>query len=161
MPLIVRFCRAVPEDMRADVQRRLFVTSNPPQEGIWHWFSATEVHYRPEGRTGRPAPRSPYRLATGGLPMGDGYYGRNDVTVVASVGPAVIMTVDNKTKQMTVTQDGKVLRRDPGQPGQAEDPLVQRHHGDHRELRKTVFDTIARAEPGERLPDDDRVRRSG
>ena len=43
------------------------------------------------------------------------------------------MTVDNKSKKMTVKQDGKVDQDHPGQPRQAEDPVVERHHGRHRE----------------------------
>ena len=48
MPLIVKFGRAIPRDYRDDLQRRMTVTSNPAQEGIWHWVSPTEVRYRPK-----------------------------------------------------------------------------------------------------------------
>jgi lipoprotein-anchoring transpeptidase ErfK/SrfK len=148
MPLIVRFSRAIPEDMRDDVQRRLFVTSNPPQEGIWHWASPTEVRYRPKTYW-KAGTKISYRLATGGLPMGDGYYGRSDVTVVASVGPAVILTVDNKTKMMTVTRDGKVLRRIPVSLGKAKTPSSSGTMVIIEKLRKTVFDTFAELGPKE------------
>ena len=48
MPLIIRFGRSVPQKYRDDVQRRMTVTATPAQEGIWHWTSPTEVHYRPK-----------------------------------------------------------------------------------------------------------------
>src|SRR3712207_7806002 len=32
---------------RAAVERRLEVTSSTPTDGVWSWFSDTEVHFRP------------------------------------------------------------------------------------------------------------------
>jgi lipoprotein-anchoring transpeptidase ErfK/SrfK len=148
MPLIVRFSRDIPEDKRADVQRRLFVTSNPPQVGIWHWATATEVRYRPKAYW-KAGTKLSYRLATGGLPMGDGYYGRSDITVAASVGPAVVLTVDNKSKMMTVARDGKVLRRIPVSLGKAKTPSSSGTMVIIEKLRTTVFDTFADLGPTE------------
>ncbi|MBX6356508.1 MAG: L,D-transpeptidase family protein [Micromonosporaceae bacterium] len=148
MPLIVRFSRPIPESKRADVQRRLFVTSDPPQEGIWHWVSPTEVRYRTKTYW-RPGTKISYRLATGGLPMGDGYYGRSDVTVVASVGRALSLTVDNKTKMMTVVRDGKVLRKIPVSLGKAKTPSSSGTMVIIEKLRKTVFDTYDELGPVE------------
>jgi lipoprotein-anchoring transpeptidase ErfK/SrfK len=148
MPLIVQFSRAIPEDKRADVQRRLFVTSSPRQEGIWRWVSSTEVRYRPKTYW-KPGTKISYRLATGGLPMGGGYYGRSDITVVASVGRALTLTVDNKTKMMTVSQDGKVLRRIPVSLGKAKTPSSSGTMVIIEKLRRTVFDTFAELGPTE------------
>jgi lipoprotein-anchoring transpeptidase ErfK/SrfK len=148
MPLIVQFSRDIPKDKRADVQRRLFVTSNPPQEGIWRWSSPTEVDYRPKVFW-KAGTKISYRLATGGLPMGDGYYGRSDITVVASVGPAVQLTVDNKSKMMTVTRNGKLLRRIPVSLGKAKTPSSSGTMVIIEKLRKTVFDTFAELGPTE------------
>jgi lipoprotein-anchoring transpeptidase ErfK/SrfK len=148
MPLIVQFSRAIPQAKRADVQRRFFVTSNPPQVGIWHWVSPTEVRYRPKVYW-KSGTKISYRLATGGLPMGDGYYGRSDITVVASVGPAVVLTVDNTTKMMTVTKDGKLLRKIPVSLGKAKTPSSSGTMVIIEKLRKTVFDTFAELGPKE------------
>jgi lipoprotein-anchoring transpeptidase ErfK/SrfK len=148
MPLIVKFSREIPSAERANVQRRLFVKSDPPQEGIWRWVSGTEVRYRPKVYW-QPGTKISYRLATGGLPMGDGYYGRSDITVVASVGPAVILTVDNKSKMMTVTRDGKVLRRIPVSLGKAKTPSSSGTMVVMEKQRKTVFDTFAELGPRE------------
>ena len=134
------------------------VQTTPAQEGIWHWYSPTEVHYRPEGRTGRPAPRSQYKLQTGGLPMGDGWYGRSDLTVDLKVGPAVVMTVDNKTKRMTVTKDGKVIKTIPVSLGKKTTPSSSGTMVVIEKQRKTVFDTHGRAGPGRGLPHQDRLR---
>ncbi len=148
MPLIVQFSRDIPEDKRAEVQRRLFVTSSPPQEGIWRWSSPREVDYRPKVYW-KAGTKLSYRLATGGLPMGNGYYGRSDITVGASVGRAVVLTVDNKSKMMTVTKDGKLLRKIPVSLGKAKTPSSSGTMVIIEKLRKTVFDTFAELGPTE------------
>jgi lipoprotein-anchoring transpeptidase ErfK/SrfK len=119
MPLIVRFGTDIPKDRRAAVEKRLFVTSEPAQPGVWSWFSGTEVHYRTRDywQTGT---RFAVRVATGGLPLGDGTYGADDLTIRASIGNKVEMVTDNATKTMTVKVDDQVARTIPvslGKPG--------------------------------------------
>jgi lipoprotein-anchoring transpeptidase ErfK/SrfK len=110
MPIVISFGLNVPEDHRDDVERRLFVRSDPAQEGVWHWFTGEEIHYRPREHW-KAGTRLDVRIATGGLPWGvPTWYGRHDLTVRASVGPELIMDVDNRTKKMTVKRDGKVVR---------------------------------------------------
>jgi lipoprotein-anchoring transpeptidase ErfK/SrfK len=110
MPIVLTFGLDVPPDFRDDVQRRLFVRSDPPQEGIWHWFHGSEVHYRPKEHW-QPGTKLDIRIATGGLPWGvNTWYGRHDLTVLASIGEELIVDVNNATKKMTVKRDGKVIR---------------------------------------------------
>ena len=146
MPLMVTFERAIPDSMRDDVQKRMIVTSTPPQAGAWHWFSGTEVYYRPKVYW-KAGTKLSYRIATGGLPMGDGWYGRSDLTVAAEVGSALIMTVDNKTKKMTVKKNGKVLRTIPVSLGKPSTPSSSGTMVIMEKLRKTVFDTYAELGP--------------
>ena len=80
MPMIVKFGRSVPEKYRDDVQRRMTVTATPAQEGIWHWTSPTEVHYRPKTYW-KANTKIFYKVQLAGVPMGDGWYGRSDLTV--------------------------------------------------------------------------------
>lgn len=122
MPIVITFGLDVPDDRRDDVQRRLFVRSDPPQQGAWHWFNAKEVHFRPREHW-QPGTKLDIRIGTGGLPWGvKQWYGRHDLTVHASVGPAVLIEVDNKTKRLTVTKDGKVLRTIPVSLGKPASP---------------------------------------
>jgi lipoprotein-anchoring transpeptidase ErfK/SrfK len=148
MPMIVRFGRAIPEDYRDDVQKRMTVTATPAQPGIWHWYSPTEVHYRPR-EFWKAGTKISYKLQTGGLPMGGGWYGRNDLTVDLSVGPAVVMTVDNKTKLMTVTKNGKVIRTIKVSLGKKSTPSSSGTMVVIEKLRKTVFDTLEELGPEE------------
>ncbi|MEU5786920.1 Ig-like domain-containing protein [Micromonospora purpureochromogenes] len=148
MPLIVRFGRAIPEDYRDDVQRRMTVTSTPAQEGIWHWSSPTEVRYRPK-EFWQSGTTVSYRVQAGGLPMGDGWYGRSDLTVDVKIGPSLVMQVDNKTKRMTVTRDGKVVKTIPVSLGKKSTPSSSGTMVVIEKLRKTVFDTMAELGPEE------------
>jgi lipoprotein-anchoring transpeptidase ErfK/SrfK len=148
MPLIVRFGRSVPKEYRDEVQRRITVRSDPPQVGAWHWVNGSEVRYRPK-KYWKANTRISYRIATGGLPMGDGWYGRNDLTVDIKTGSSVTMTVDNATKQMTVKKDGKVLRTIPVSLGKTSTPSSSGTMIVMEKLRKTVFDTFAELGPEE------------
>jgi lipoprotein-anchoring transpeptidase ErfK/SrfK len=149
MPLIVRFSRAIPADYRDDVQRRMTVQSTPPQEGIWHWVSGTEVRYRPK-EFWQANTTVTYKVRTGGLPMGDGWYGRNDLTVDVKIGPALIMEVDNGTKQMTVTKDGAVIKTIPISLGKPRTPSSSGTMVIMEKFRKTVFDTRDNPDPQDR-----------
>ncbi|MEV1285534.1 Ig-like domain-containing protein [Micromonospora sp. NPDC049679] len=148
MPLIVKFGRAIPQDYRDDVQRRMTVKSTPAQEGIWHWISGTEVHYRPK-EYWKGGTAITYKLQTGGLPMGSNWYGRSDLTVDLKIGSSTVMIVDNKNKTMTVRKDGKVVRTIPISLGKAKTPSSSGTMIVMEKLRKTVFDTFAELGPKE------------
>src|SRR5438874_9112530 len=126
MPLVVKFGTDIPKDQRAAVEKRLFVTSEPAQRGVWNWFSGSEVHYRTENywQTGT---RFTLRVATGGLPLGDGAYGASDLTVHASIGNKVEMLTDNATKAMTVKVDDQVVRTIPVSLGKPSKPSSSGH----------------------------------
>jgi lipoprotein-anchoring transpeptidase ErfK/SrfK len=156
MPLMYKFSRAIPEAKRAEVQKRLFVSSEPVQDGIWHWFSGTEVHYRPK-EYWQAGSKINARLAIGGLDLGDGYYGKSDITLEnLSIGSAVIMVADNKTKQMTVTKDGKVVRKIPISLGKPSTPSSSGTVVIIEKFVHTIFDTYAELGPelGYRTPID-------
>jgi lipoprotein-anchoring transpeptidase ErfK/SrfK len=119
MPLIVKFSSSIPESYRDDVERRMKVTATPAQVGTWHWISPTEVHYRPQVYW-KANSKVFYSVQLAGVPLGNGYYGRSDVSVDLNIGRSFIMTVSNQTKKMTVKQDGKVVKTLPvslGKPG--------------------------------------------
>ena len=153
MPMIVQFGRDVPKDVRAAVQQRLTVQSTPPQEGAWRWYNAREVHYRPK-EFWQSGTKLNMTVRTGGLPMGDGWYGRNDLTVSASIGPALTMQVDNATKQMTVTENGVVTKTIPVSLGRPSMPSSSGTMIVMEKLAKTVFDTTRDPNPANRYRTD-------
>jgi len=147
MPLMFKFSRSIPEGKRAEVQKRLFVSSEPVQDGIWYWFSGTEVHYRPK-KYWKAGSKVNARLAIGGLDVGDGYYGKSDITLEnLTIGAAIVIVADNATKQMTVTKDGKVLRKIPISLGKPSTPSSSGTVVIIEKFVHTIFDTIAELGP--------------
>lgn len=152
MPLRIEFkddtgaLQPIPEENRPEVERRLTVRTDPPQEGSWHWVSGSELHYRPR-EFWQPGTQIHYHAATGGLPVGDGQYLRNDLNVSVTVGPEIIMSADATTLQMTVTVDGEVQRSIPVSLGRPEFPTSSGTFVIMEKFRETVFDT--REELGE------------
>jgi lipoprotein-anchoring transpeptidase ErfK/SrfK len=148
MPMIVRFGQGVPEKYRADVQRRMTVTATPAQVGIWHWISPTEVHYRPKAYW-KANTKISYKVQLAGVKMGDNAYGRSDLTVDLKTGRAFVMTVDNKTKKMTVRQNGKVIKTILVSLGKKSTPSSSGTMVVIEKKRKTVFDTLEELGPDE------------
>jgi lipoprotein-anchoring transpeptidase ErfK/SrfK len=146
MPMIVKFGRSVPSKYRADVQRRMPVTTTPNQQGIWSWISPTEVHYRPKSYW-KPNTKIVYKVQLAGVPMGDGWYGRSDLTVDVKTGRALVMTVENKTKKMTVQENGKTIKVIPVSLGKRTTPSSSGTMVVIEKKRKTVFDTLAELGP--------------
>nr|WP_296074291.1 Ig-like domain-containing protein [uncultured Actinoplanes sp.] len=140
MPLIIRFSRAIPESYRDDVERRMTVTATPSQVGTWHWTSPTEVHYRPKVFW-KANSKVFYKVQLAGVPLGNGYYGRSDLTVDLKIGRAFVMTVSNKSKMMTVKQDGKVIKTIPVSLGKPSTPSSSGTMVVMEKKAHTVFDT--------------------
>ncbi|MEV6928591.1 Ig-like domain-containing protein [Dactylosporangium sp. NPDC051485] len=121
MPIVVRFGSSVPQEMRAAVEQRLIVTSDPPQTGTWHWFNGGEIHYRTK-EYWKPNTKINVRLAVGGLQLTKTGWGTKDVTSTFSIGDSIVMTTDDKTHQMTVEQNGTVIKTLPVSLGKPKTP---------------------------------------
>jgi lipoprotein-anchoring transpeptidase ErfK/SrfK len=152
MPVVVEFSPPVPASARAGVQRRLFVTSDPPQPGAWHWSGGSQAFFRPPAYW-QPGTTITVRAALRGHPTGGGHHGDQDRSATVRIGRSVIMDVDNTTKRMRVYRDGRLARTVPVSLGKPSTPsssgtmvVMGKHYS-------TVFDT--RREDG---PDGYRVR---
>jgi len=121
MPIVVRFGSSIPNELRASVEKRLLVTSDPPQVGTWYWFNGGEVHYRPKDYW-QSGTKISVRLATGGLQLTKTGWGAKDVTSNITIGDKIVMTTDDKTKQMTVEKNGQVIKTIPVSLGKAKTP---------------------------------------
>jgi lipoprotein-anchoring transpeptidase ErfK/SrfK len=103
----------VPEDLRASVERRLFVTAEPAQEGSWHWVTGRALEYRTK-EYWQPNTRVTVRLGLGGLPLGEDRYGQYDQgTVFTTDAEARLLEADNTTKEMKAYLDGEVVQTMP------------------------------------------------
>lgn len=118
MPVIVRF--DIPVKRRAEVEKRLVVTSTPKVEGTWSWVSDSEVHYRP--RAYWPAgTKVKVHAGINSVRTAKGVWGQEDRDTSFRVTKRAVTTVvDVARHKATVKVNGKVARVLPattGKPG--------------------------------------------
>jgi lipoprotein-anchoring transpeptidase ErfK/SrfK len=120
-PIIVRTNRDVAVGAaRQQTEAALQVKVNgKPATGAWHWVSGTELHYREQGFW--PA-NSQITVAVGlsDLHPATGVWGTGDRVVSFRTGRSFVMAISDATHQMTVTQNGALVRTIPvsmGRPG--------------------------------------------
>jgi lipoprotein-anchoring transpeptidase ErfK/SrfK len=150
MPVVIEFEDAVADSARADIQRRLFVTTTPAQPGVWHWASGKQVWYRPPAywKTGTTIS---VRAALKGVPTGNGSYGDTDRSATVTVGQKVFMDVDNATKQMSVYVEDKLAKQMPVSLGKASTPSSSGNMVTMSHDYSTIFDTTAEGPGGYRV----------
>lgn len=101
---------------RAAAERALRVMTDPPVDGAWNWISDSTAHWRP---------REYYPSGTDvavsadlyGVPLGDGVFGEDDVAVRFRIGTSRIAIADDVTKQITVYEEGRLVRTMPTSMG--------------------------------------------
>ena len=109
-PLTVIFDK--PPADKAAAERTLTVTAQPATEGAWYWWDERTVHWRPR-EYWKPGTVVTLSANTYGKDLGGGFYGETDRSMTLTIGPSKIATIDDATKQMTVTVDGQVVRQYP------------------------------------------------
>ncbi|MEU8261812.1 Ig-like domain-containing protein [Micromonospora sp. NPDC048999] len=141
MPLVVKFDPAIPKEARADVQRRLFVKTDPPQPGTWSWIAdGTQIEYRAPDFW-KSGTKINVRSALQGLPIGKDAIGDADHTVASKIGRQASLDIDNATKQMSVYEDGKLLRKVPVSLGKESTPTSSGNMVIMEKFDRTTFDT--------------------
>ena len=88
------------------------VASTPRQKGSWFWISDHEAHWRP-ATYWKAGTDVSVDVDVNSVPAGNGIFGQENRTVRFHVGNANIYRVNAQTHQMTVIQNGKVLRTIP------------------------------------------------
>ena len=132
MPAVVSFNRSVPAADRPMVEQRLAVTTNPAVEGDWRWITPARVHWRP-ATYWQPGTEVSVRSDLRNLKVGEAW-GADERSITFRIGPAHISTVDAATHQMTVTENGQVVKVMPASMGSNKWPT---HHGIHLVLEKS------------------------
>ncbi|GHF14675.1 L,D-transpeptidase [Streptomyces griseoluteus] len=117
MPVSINFDKAITD--KAAVQKGITVSSSSGQEVVGHWFNANRIDFRPETYWKENSTVT-LKLALDGVEGADGVYGVQQKTVTFHVGRNQVSYVDAKTKQMKVTQDGKVVKQIPISAGSPE-----------------------------------------
>ncbi|MBX9396902.1 L,D-transpeptidase family protein [Streptomyces sp. TRM72054] len=122
MPVSINFDKAITN--KVDVQKGITVTSSSGQEVVGHWFNANRLDFRPEDYW-KEGSTVTLKLALDGVEGAAGVYGVQQKTVSFTIGRNQISYVDAQTKQMKVTQDGKVVKTIPISAGSPENKTYE------------------------------------
>ena len=144
MPVTVTLNAPVAPANRAAFEQRLVVTANPPVVGAWHWFTATELHWRPETYW---APHTQISVAANiaGYNAGNGAFAKANVSVHYSVGDSHLSLVDAAKHQMAVITNGTLVKAIKVSTGSAKYPT---HSGIHVVTEKKPTVTMDSATVG-------------
>ncbi|AQT78707.1 hypothetical protein B1R94_04755 [Mycolicibacterium litorale] len=112
--IAARFDEAITD--KAAAERSLVVTTNPPVNGSWYWVDDRTAHWRPEKYY---APGTTVTVAANifGARLGDGLYGQENATATMTIGDAHVSVADDKTKTVSVFDNGKLVRAMPTSMG--------------------------------------------
>jgi lipoprotein-anchoring transpeptidase ErfK/SrfK len=125
MPIRVYFREPVVD--KAAVERSLKVTSSTPTDGVWNWFSDTEVHFRPSQYW--PADTDVTLDADlYGVDLGNGVWGETDRTVSFSIGERHVSIADASTHQMEVYDGDQLVQTWPMSAGSPDNPSYNGAH---------------------------------
>ncbi|GAA4658450.1 MULTISPECIES: L,D-transpeptidase [Amycolatopsis] len=124
-PIVFQFTYAVKN--KADVEKQLSVTSNPPQQGSWYWVDDKNVHYRPKTYW-QPGTTITVSAKIYGVDFGNGVYGATDRTETYHVHDSWIAKADGNTEQMQIFHNGQMVKSMPISMGKDSTPT---HLGAH------------------------------
>lgn len=151
MPVVVEFDEEIPASARANVEKRLFVESSPPQVGVWRWYGGKQVLYRPRDYW-LPGTRLTVRSAVDGLPMGTGRYGDQDRSATVKIADKkIFLDIDNAKKQMVAYVDDKPVKTMPVSLGKPSTPSSSGNMVIMSRDYATVFDTTSEGPDGYRI----------
>jgi lipoprotein-anchoring transpeptidase ErfK/SrfK len=125
MPIRVYFDDPVVD--KAAVESHLQVTSTPATDGVWSWFSDTEVHFRPSVYW--PA-HTEVRLDANlyGIAFGEGVWGEQNRTVAFTIGEKHVSIADASTHTMEVYDNDQLVQSWPISAGSPENPSYNGAH---------------------------------
>ncbi|MEV5984479.1 Ig-like domain-containing protein [Streptomyces sp. NPDC052051] len=122
MPVSINFDKAISN--KAAVQKKISVTSSSGQEVVGHWFGANRLDFRPEDYW-KSGSTVTLKLDLDGVEGASGVYGVQQKTVTFKIGRNQVSYVDAATKQMKVTQEGKVVKTIPISAGSPQNKTYQ------------------------------------
>jgi lipoprotein-anchoring transpeptidase ErfK/SrfK len=116
MPIRVYFGAPV-TNQKAAVDH-MTVKTSVPTEGAWHWFSSTEVHWRPRVYW-KAGTKVSLDTSLYGVDLGGGTWGglNADRHIEFSIGNSHVSVADARTHQVKVYANGKLVRTLPASLG--------------------------------------------
>jgi lipoprotein-anchoring transpeptidase ErfK/SrfK len=112
--VVARFDSTITD--RAEAEKHLKVTTNPPVAGSWNWIDDQTAHWRPE-KYYAPGTSVDVTAEMYGTRLGDGVYGEEDKHVSFRIGNSHVSVADDTTKQVSVYDNGKLVRTMPTSMG--------------------------------------------
>lgn len=112
--VVARFDSSITD--RASAEKHLRVTTDPPVVGVWNWIDDQTAHWRPE-KYYAPGTSVTVSADMYGTRLGDGLYGDEDKRVSFKIGNAHVAIADDTTKQVSVFDNGKLVRTMPTSMG--------------------------------------------
>ncbi|MBT2477338.1 Ig-like domain-containing protein [Streptomyces sp. ISL-94] len=97
---------------RAEVERAITVTSDPPVEVVGHWFGKERLDFRPKAYW-KAGTEVTVKMNLRDIEGAPGSYGIQDKTITFTVGRSQISTVDAAAHTMEVRRDGRLLSTVP------------------------------------------------
>jgi lipoprotein-anchoring transpeptidase ErfK/SrfK len=140
MPVEVTTNTPIPEAKRKAFEQLLTVSTTPAVAGAWHWFSDTELHWRP-ARYWPAGTKVHVAADIKGYDAGGGAWGMKDVTVDYRIGDSHVSTVDVLAHTMTVTDNGKVIKVIPVSTGRDKYPTKGGVHVVSDKSQKVIMDS--------------------
>ncbi|WP_431873890.1 L,D-transpeptidase [Amycolatopsis sacchari] len=133
MPIALTFSSKVTD--KAAAEKALSVETTPKTEGSWAWLSDTQVHWRPKEYY-QPGTKVTVTAKIYGVKIGDGVYGKQDVSASFTIGRSQIVKGDTRTHRMQVIRDGQQIADYPVSYGLDSDPGRVTHSGTHVVMEK-------------------------
>jgi lipoprotein-anchoring transpeptidase ErfK/SrfK len=133
-PVIIQFDAAIADEDRAEVEKALKVTTDPPVEGGWAWLpdevGGSRVHYRtkdyyPAGT--KVQVEAPFY----GLKFGEGAYGAQDISLSFAIGRRQVVNAAAPSHRIQVVTDEGVIMDFPCSYGEGDLPRNITRSGVH------------------------------
>ena len=127
-PIVIRFDHYVDDGAaRAAVLRHFVITESRPVRGGWNWFSANELHFRPE-KFWPTGEKITVAADLQGWNAGNGMWGDGRVLTHFTIGHAHVALANLATDQMTVIDNGRVVATYPFSGGRTLYPTMNGVH---------------------------------
>jgi lipoprotein-anchoring transpeptidase ErfK/SrfK len=138
MPIRVYFDDPVAD--KAAVESHLLVTTSAPTDGVWNWFSDSEVHFRPSQYW---PPNSQVTLDANlyGVDFGNGIWGEKDRSVSFSIGAKHVSIADAGTHMMEVYDGDQLVQTYPISAGSPDNPSYNGAHVVTELNRERIMDS--------------------
>jgi lipoprotein-anchoring transpeptidase ErfK/SrfK len=136
-PIILQFDDYVSD--KAAAERALQIQTSTSTDGSWAWLpddnGGSRAHYRTKDYW-QPGTKVTVTAKLYGVALGDGSYGKEDISAQFTIGRAQIVKADVNSHRMIVIRDGQEVMNFPASYGLGSDPNRNTTSGIHVVMNK-------------------------